>query len=224
MAAATLVYELDSARRIPAEQATLIAELKAGSEEAYARLIAQYHQPIYSLVYRVVCDPAEALDTTQEVFLKIYRGMKHFNGASSLKTWIYRVALYEALNQRRWWSRHKAREVSMEPMEPDGSVALKDSFVDHSASPFENVMQQELRTRVETELHNLQEPYRTTVILRDLEGFSYEEISEITSTSPGTVRSRLARGRQALRKRFAPFLQPSRCLPGTCEMSCTCGD
>ena len=87
------------------EEAAIVSELKAGSEEAYAWLIGEFHQPIYSLIYRIVGDPADAADTAQEVFLKVFRGMKHFNGQSSLKTWIYRIAVHEASNRRRWWFR-----------------------------------------------------------------------------------------------------------------------
>jgi len=86
------------------EEAALIAELQAGSEEAFAWLIARYHQPIFSLLARAVQDRAEAADLTQEVFVKIFRGVGSFHGESSLRTWIYRIALREASNQRRWWT------------------------------------------------------------------------------------------------------------------------
>ena len=76
---------------------------------------------MYGLVYRIVNDPADAADTTQDVFLKVFRGMKHFHGGSSLKTWIYRIALHEAANRRRWWFRHKAQETSIEPVESEGA-------------------------------------------------------------------------------------------------------
>src|SRR6201997_1401434 len=114
MAGVTTLANLASAISGRAEEASIIAELKSGSEEAYAWLIAHYHQPVYGLVYRILNDSADAADTTQEVFLKVFRGMKHFNGASTLKTWIYRIALHEASNRRRWWFRHKAHEMSME--------------------------------------------------------------------------------------------------------------
>ena len=106
---------LAGAMGIRAQESAIVAELKAGSEDAYAWLIGEFHQPIYSLVYRIVSDPADAADTTQEVFLKVFRGMKHFHGESSLKTWIYRIAVHEASNRRRWWFRHKAKESSIEP-------------------------------------------------------------------------------------------------------------
>lgn len=210
MAGAATLGELASAIGIRAQEAAIIAELKAGSEEAYAWLIGEFHQPIYSLVYRMVNEPADAADTTQEVFLKVFRGIRHFHGESSLKTWIYRIALHEALNSRRWWFRHKARETSIEP-ETDAaagtSAEIRESLVDESESPFDNVVHEEIRNRVEQELHRVPEPYRSTVILRDLEEMSYEEIAEIMQVSLGTVKSRLTRGREALRRRLTEYVR-----------------
>lgn len=192
-------------------ESSIVAELKAGSEEAYAWLIGEFHQPIYSLVYRILTDPADAADTTQEVFLKVFRGMKHFHGQSSLKTWIYRIAVHEASNRRRWWFRHKARETSMEPLEntsAQGSgLAMQEALVDEAESPFENAAHEEVRARVEEELRKIPEPYRSTVILRDLEEMSYEEIAEVLDVSLGTVKSRLTRGREALRKRLTEYIR-----------------
>ena len=116
MAGATTLGDLASAIGVRAEESTVIAELKAGSEEAYSWLIGEFHQPIYGLIYRIVNDPSDAADTTQDVFLKVFRGMKHFHGESSLKTWIYRIALHEAANRRRWWFRHKAQETPIDPI------------------------------------------------------------------------------------------------------------
>ncbi|HYG98902.1 MAG TPA: sigma-70 family RNA polymerase sigma factor [Terriglobales bacterium] len=223
VAGATTLGDLASAIGARAEESSIVAELKAGSEEAYAWLISQYHQPIYSLIYRMLNDPADAADTTQEVFLKVYRGMKRFNGESSLKTWIYRIAVHEASNHRRWWFRHKAKETSMEPSESGESSdsitgpALKDTLVDERVTPFESIVQGELRTRVETELQQVQEPYRTTVILRDIEELSYEEIAEVMNTSLGTVKSRLMRGREALRKRLEQYVHDAKRLPPTAQ-------
>jgi RNA polymerase sigma-70 factor (ECF subfamily) len=209
VAGATTLGNFAGALGVPTEEATIVAELKAGSEDAYSWLIAQFQQPIYSLVYRIVSDPADAADTTQEVFLKVFRGMKRFNGASSLKTWVYRIAVHEASNRKRWWFRHKSRETSMEagPGEPGGSgLGIKDLLVDRGDSPLDNLAQQQLRARVENELRQVPEPYRTTVVLRDIEELSYEEIADITDVSLGTVKSRLTRGRDALKKRLERYL------------------
>ena len=212
MAGATTLGDLASA--VPArthEEAAIVAELKAGSEAAYAWLIAEFQQAVYGLVYRVVNDPADAADTTQDVFLKVFRGMKHFHGESSLKTWVYRIALHEAANRRRWWFRHKARETSIEPAEPEsthpGERAVQAALIDRADSPFENVAHHEVQQRVEQELRTLPEPYRTTLILRDLEDMSYEEIAAVLEVSLGTVKSRLTRGREALRQRLTPYVR-----------------
>ncbi len=215
------VSDLASAIAIRNEEASIVAELKAGSEDAYSWLIAQFHQPIYSLVYRILDDPADAADTTQEVFIKVYRGIRGFNCESSLKTWIYRIALHEASNRRRWWFRHKGRETSMEAGPESAEIShplcLKDTLVDGTESPFDNVFHSEVRAKVESELKNLQEPYRTTVILRDIEELSYEQIAEITETSLGTVKSRLVRGREALKKRLARYVREIGPELGLCE-------
>src|SRR5579862_5399729 len=169
-AGVNILGELASAIGARAQEAAIVAELKAGSEEAYAWLIGEFQRPIYGLVYRMVSDPADAADTTQEVFLKVFRGMKHFQGESSLKTWIYRIAVHEASNRRRWWFRHKARETSMEPSDGNpNTLAPKDTLVDERESPFDSVAHKEVRMRVEQELRQVSEPYRTTIILRDLE-------------------------------------------------------
>jgi RNA polymerase sigma-70 factor, ECF subfamily len=210
VAGATSVSELAGAIGVHTEEASIIADLQAGSEEAYAWLITQYHQPIYSLVYRILDDPADAPDTTQEVFLKVFRGINRFHGESSLKTWIYRIAVHEASNRRRWWFRHKVRETSIEPL-PDrqadepGGLSICDTLTDGSESPLDTVLHEEVRSRVEAELKQLSEPYRTTVVLRDIEEMSYEQIAEVMNVSLGTVKSRLVRGRDALRRRLERY-------------------
>lgn len=211
MAGATTLGNLASSIAAHTQEAAVVAELKAGSEEAYAWLIGEFQQPVYGLVYRIVGDPADAAETAQEVFLKVFRGMKQFNGQSSLKTWIYRIALHEAANRRRWWFRHKAQETSIEPTESDsmaeGSMQMQVALTDHAESPFDNVAHHEVSRRVEDELRKVPEPYRTTLVLRDLEEMSYEEIAEVLEISLGTVKSRLTRGREALKQRLTPYIQ-----------------
>jgi RNA polymerase sigma-70 factor (ECF subfamily) len=206
------VGDFASAIGIRTEESSVIAELKAGSEEAYSWLVGEFHQPVYSLVYRILTDPADAADTTQEVFLIVFRGMKQFHGQSTLKTWIYRIALHEASNRRRWWFRHKSKETTMEPQENgvgEHSMfsAYEAAMVDKHKSPFENAADDQLRVRIELELRNVPEPYRTTVVLRDIEDLSYEEIAEITQVSLGTVKSRITRGRDALRKVLSDYVK-----------------
>ncbi len=194
---------LVSALTLQSDEAAMIAELRAGSEEAFAWLIARYHQPIYSLLARMVQDRAEAADLTQEVFVKVFRGVATFHGESTLRTWIYRIALHEGLNQRRWWMRHKQREVAIdqEMASVDGGapVRLKEQLVDPAESPYEIAVHEENKARVEAALRQVPEPFRTTLILRDIEGFVYEEVAEMQGVNLGTVKSRLVRGRAFLK-------------------------
>jgi RNA polymerase sigma-70 factor, ECF subfamily len=194
---------LAGALALHSDEAALIEELRAGSEDAFAWLIARYHQPIYSLLARTVHDRADAADLAQEVFVKVFRGVGNFHGESSLRTWIYRIALREASNQRRWWMRHKQQEIPIEQeiadSESGAPILLKDLLVDPAESPFESAVHQENRERVEWALKQVPEPFRTTLILRDIEGFVYEEVAEMQGVNLGTVKSRLVRGRACLK-------------------------
>src|SRR5206468_1191900 len=173
MQAGTVVGNLASAIGITTEDAALVADLKAGSESAFALLIAQYHQPIYSLIARSLNDPADAPDITQEVFIKVFRSIRGFHGQSSLRTWLYRIALHEASNQRRWWSRHKRQELTIDsPGESadsgDEGISLAATLADRSDSPFDCAAQAEVRERVEVALRQLPEVFRTVVVLREI--------------------------------------------------------
>jgi RNA polymerase sigma-70 factor (ECF subfamily) len=211
---------LAGALALQPDEAALVAELRAGSEEAFAWLIAHYHQPIYSLLARTVRNSADAADLTQEVFVKVFRGIHGFHGESSLRTWIYRIALREASNQRRWWMRHQQQEIPMEQEVAGGDngqpLLLKDMLVDPSESPYDAAVHEENRTRVEQALRQVPEPFRTTLILRDIEGFVYEEVAAMQGVNLGTVKSRLVRGRAYLKALLAAS-QPgslAKALPG----------
>jgi RNA polymerase sigma-70 factor (ECF subfamily) len=226
--AGIVLGNLATVLEIRSQEAALVSELQAGSDEAYSWLIATYHQPIYSLIARTVLNSADASDLTQEVFLKIFRGIRSFHGDSSLRTWIYRIAIHEASNQKRWWCRHQRQEVTIESeleTQCEGHpVTLKDTLIDEHESPFELAAHEEIRARVEQELVQIPEPFRTVVILRDIEGFGYEEVAEILGVNLGTVKSRLMRGRAHLKSRLATFAaaaakHPIRSSPGSISLS-----
>jgi RNA polymerase sigma-70 factor (ECF subfamily) len=197
---------LASAIGVGSEDTALVAALKAGSEEAFAVLIAQYSQPLYSLIARSLQDPADAADITQEVFIKVFRSIRSFHGEASLRTWLYRIALREASNQRRWWTRHKKQELTIDaPVGSEGedsedSMCLGGLLMDANGTPYEHAAQAEMKARVEAALRQLPEAFRTVVVLREMEGFCYEEIAEILDVPVGTVKSRLTRGRAALKQ------------------------
>jgi RNA polymerase sigma-70 factor (ECF subfamily) len=223
MQAGIAVGNLASAIGIRAEESAVVEQLKAGSEDAFAWLISTYHQPVYSLLARTIPLSSDAADLTQEVFVKIFRGIHGFHGDASLRTWIYRIALHEASNQRRWWSRHRRQEVTIEAETGESSegqpLCIKDTLVDGHESPFETAAQSEIRSRVEAELREVPEPFQTVVVLRDLEGLAYEEIAEILDINLGTVKSRLLRGRTHLKARLAPFAEAARKRPSSVSTS-----
>ena len=179
----------------------LIEELREGSEGAFDSLMSIYQLPIYNFAYRLLEDPGDAADVTQEVFLKVFRSIGEFRAECSLKTWIYRIAVHEASNLRRWFFRHRRRELSLEENE-EGRPAFRDVLADTQESQYEMVLRRERMQAVEKALSQVKESFRVAVVLRDIDGLSYEEIAEITQVSLGTVKSRILRGREALKTRL----------------------
>ena len=180
------------------EEDALVTALSQGSEDAYEILIQRYQQPVYSLVCRLLNDPADAPDIVQEVFLKIFRNIGAFRGNSSLKTWIYRIAVNEAYNHRRWFCRHQRQEVALGAEE--GTANCTVAVADPGRSPFEQAADRETRALVEQALEKLNPKFRAAVVLRDIEDLNYEDIATVLDVSLGTVKSRIMRGREALRR------------------------
>ena len=206
MADTTVGLHLDACIFSFPEEDALVTALCQGAEQAYEILIQRYQQPVYSLVCRLMNDPSDASDIVQEVFLKVFRNVGSFKGKSSLKTWIYRIAVNEAYNHRRWFSRHLRQEVALGP-EP-GVPTYADSLADAGRTPFEQAADHETRALVEEALEKLNPKFRAAVVLRDIEDMSYEEISTVLGVSLGTVKSRILRGREALRKILEGRLEP----------------
>ena len=194
-----------------AEEDALVSALGRGAEDAYEILIQRYQQPVYSLVCRLMNDPSDAPDIVQEVFLKVFRSIGSFRGNSSLKTWIYRIAVNEAYNHRRWFCRHQRQEVALSTEE--GAPHQADSVTDPGRSPFDLALDHETRALVEQALEQLNPKFRAAVVLRDIEDLSYEDIATVLNVSLGTVKSRIMRGREALRKILEGHLEPGRLEP-----------
>lgn len=186
------------------DETRLVNELQSGSDTAFDWLVTYYHGSVYNVVYGILSDRTDAADVTQEVFLKAFRGINGFRHGSSLKTWLYRIAVRESLNHRRWWHRHCRNEVSIDgSLHEDHAVT---QIEDLGATPFERLAAHETQAAVRSALAQLPDVYRSAVILRDLEGLSYEEVAEVLETSVATVKTRILRGRRILRKALDPFL------------------
>jgi RNA polymerase sigma-70 factor (ECF subfamily) len=190
------------------DEADLVTELQAGSDAAFEWLVTYYHAPVYNLVYGILYDASDAADVTQEVFLRVFRGIGGFRRGSSLKTWLYRISVRQALNQRRWCWRHHSHQVSID--DDTNGTAEAHELEDLDSTPFEKLATREAQLAVRRALQSVPDVFRSAVILRDLEGLSYEEVAEILEVSVGTVKSRILRGRRALRELLDPLLHGDR--------------
>jgi RNA polymerase sigma-70 factor (ECF subfamily) len=188
------------------EEAAFVAELQAGSQDAFASLLTLYQNPVFNLIWHIVENPADASDVLQDVFLKVFRGINGFNGESSLKTWIYRIAVHEASNHRRQWIRRHW----WEPISVDDTASRSATAAAEAASserrPDQVFEQAEREVVVQKALASLSPPYRTVVVLREIEGLPYEEIAQVLGLAEGTVKSRLLRGRELLRRKLASYV------------------
>jgi RNA polymerase sigma-70 factor (ECF subfamily) len=189
--------------RVKAE-ARFIERLKQGEAEAFEILVKERSGEIYGLLFRLTENPEEARDLTQETFLRAFQSISHFRGESDLRTWIYRIAINQARNRWRWWRRrHRESTVSLDSTDDPKRQALAATLrADRSSNPELDTLARERERVLKTALVGLRRIYREAVVLRDIEGFAYEEIAVALDINVGTVKSRLARGRQELRRRL----------------------
>ena len=178
-------------------EAALIQRCAARDEDACAELVAEHQRMVYQLSLNLLGDHNEALDLSQEVFLRIFRTIHGFRGQSALRTWIYRIVVNQARNRQRWWRRrYRSQQVSL-----DAHLRDFGDFPEQTdgASPDRMLGRKELAKRIRTALEQLPFDQRTAIVLREIDGLSYEEIGFSLGVAVGTVKSRLARAREALR-------------------------
>ena len=178
-------------------EAALIQRCAARDEDACAELVAEHQRMVYQLSLNLLGDHNEALDLSQEVFLRVFRTIQGFRGQSALRTWIYRIVVNQARNRQRWWRRrYRSQQVSL-----DAHLRDFGDFPEQTdgASPDRMLGRKELADRIRTALEQLPFDQRTAIVLREIDGLSYEEIGFSLGVAVGTVKSRLARAREALR-------------------------
>jgi RNA polymerase sigma-70 factor (ECF subfamily) len=181
---------------VGAREATLVQRCAARDETACAELVGEHQRMVVQLAVNLLDDRDEALDVSQEVFLRVFRTIHRFRGQSSLRTWIYRIAVNQARNRHRFWRRRRrADQVSLED-----HVSVHGELVStRQATPERELAQKELGDRLQRALNNLPFDQRTAIVLREVDGLSYDEIAFSLGVAIGTVKSRLTRARQALR-------------------------
>jgi RNA polymerase sigma-70 factor (ECF subfamily) len=198
---------LDRAGALNSEEAVFVARLQANEDAAYDELVRTYSASIFHVAYRMLGETAEASDAVQEIFLKVFRNIGGFKGEAALKTWVFKIAFSEILNRLRWWKRrYRFATVSLDD-EPNGTwSAHADSLAASGPSPEQALQSKEQEAAIQQALGRLSSEHRSIIVLRDIEGFSYNEIADVLGVSIGTVKSRLARARADLKKTLMRFL------------------
>jgi len=187
----------------PTAEAEFIERLKRGEAAAFETLVSERSGEIYGLLFRMTENSEEARDLTQETFLRAFQNIGRFRGEADLRTWIYRIAINQARNRWRWWRRRRRDStVSLDATQGQSNQTLIATLAESSQNPEEKTLAHEREAALRRALQKVGRAYRETLILRDIEGFTYEEIATTLEINVGTVKSRLARGRQELRERL----------------------
>lgn len=198
MASVDVALPSSEAIQAPVAERGLVDECRRGDPNAFSRLVALHEGLVFNLAARLLGDPEEAKDVSQEVFLQVYRMLPRFEGRSSLKTWIYRIVVNQCRNRQRWWRRRrKDKALPLEELNGSESAALASQRRD---GPHEELARREQSQRVQRALLTLSVDHRAVLLLREVEELSGTEIAEALGVAEGTVKSRLARAREALRR------------------------
>ncbi len=198
-----------TARRVSVRslvETEFIEKLKSGDAGAFDTLVVRYSADIYALLIRLTQDAEEAADLTQETFLSALKAIERFRGDADLKTWLFRIAVNESRNRFRWWKRRfREKTVSLDLPIGAGEIPLSETLSSRSANPEETVLRREREAHLSKALGELSSVFREAVVLCDIEGLSYEEIAQALDVNIGTVKSRIARGREELRRKLNDF-------------------
>jgi RNA polymerase sigma-70 factor, ECF subfamily len=188
--------------RVSAET-EFIERLKRGEAAAFEELVTERSGEIYGLLFRLTENSEEARDLTQETFLRAFQSIDRFRGDADLRTWIYRIAINQARNRWRWWRRRRRdATVSLDATQGQSNQTLIATLAESGQNPEQQTLAHEREVALRAALQKVGRAYRETLILRDIEGFTYEEIAMTLGINVGTVKSRLARGRQELKQKL----------------------
>jgi RNA polymerase sigma-70 factor, ECF subfamily len=198
---------LDRTQGLSAEEALFVSRLQANEDAAYDELVRIYSASIFHVAYRMLGDSAEASDAVQEIFLKVFRNIGGFKGEAALRTWIFKIAFSEILNRLRWWKRrYRFATISIDDHPNGNGTGPGYGVPSPGPSPEQALQSKEQETAIQQALGRLSKDHRSIIVLRDIEGFSYNEIADVLGVSIGTVKSRLARARGDLKKSLMRYL------------------
>lgn len=184
--------------------AELVARVQRGDKQAFDLLVLKYQRKIMRLLSRMIRDSSEVEDVTQEAFIKAYRALPQFRGDSAFYTWLYRIAINTARNWLAQNGRRPSTSFSKENEEGETFDAT-DNLTD-SSNPEAEMASRQIADTVNKAINDLPEELRNAIVLRELEGMSYEDIAESMNCPIGTVRSRIFRARESIAQRLRPLL------------------
>lgn len=182
------------------EEAELVERAQRGDPSAFEALVRLHQQAIFAVALRMLGDQDEAKDVSQDAFVRAYQGIRAFKGEAKLSTWLVSITINLCRNRRRWWARRrKVIAASLDDPLPTEEGTLGQTIEDPAPSPATTAERRERQRLLETSLQALDDTHRSVVVLRDLQGYAYEEIAEMLHCRVGTVKSRLSRARLHLR-------------------------
>ena len=184
----------------------LVERVQRGDKQAFDLLVLKYQHRIIKLVSRYIRDPSDAMDVAQDAFLKAYRALPNFRGESAFYTWLYRIAINTAKNYLVMQSRHLL-ETEVIPENEEGEQFELESTLKEYSTPENMVLTDEIQATIVAAIDDLPDDLRTAILLREVEGLSYEEIANVMGCPVGTVRSRIFRARESVDSRLKPLLE-----------------
>jgi RNA polymerase sigma-70 factor (ECF subfamily) len=182
----------------------LVDRFKSGDQSAFNEMVSRYWDRIYAMVHQLLRNPQDAEEVTQDAFIRAHRGLVNFRGEAAFSTWLYQIATNLARNRYwYWWRRKRDKTVSFDqPVSDDNSTPLSELFAAELETPEDATVTRELVDRIAVGMEKLGAKHREILILRNIKNLSYEEIAAILDISVGTVKSRIARAREALRAKL----------------------
>ncbi|MCT4543996.1 MAG: sigma-70 family RNA polymerase sigma factor [Vallitalea sp.] len=177
----------------------IIKKAKKGDSAAFEKLIIKYEKKVYNIAYQMFGNEHDAYDISQDVFIKVYTSLDNFNYKSSFSTWIHRIAVNKCIDEYRKRKKTNKNESIDDSFEQEDGIIQK-QFVDKGLTPEETALKNETISFVRESINELKEEHKIIIILRDIKGYSYDEIADILDVSIGTVKSRISRARLNLKK------------------------
>jgi RNA polymerase sigma-70 factor (ECF subfamily) len=193
----------------------LIEAINAGQKDLFYDIVKKYERPLYNFGLRMCKDPQDAEDVVQDTFLNVYRYLRNFRYETKFKNWLYRIAASTCYKKKRRSKYAPDREISLEEFIPRDEKDVPAEIPDWASIPLDRLLNEELSTTIKEAIYSLPEKYRVVIVLRDMEGFTTEETSQILEISASNVKVRLHRARLFLREKLKDYFEHEQNTPSS---------